>query len=171
MVFEASDLTGSSTSVYSYRIHYNFVTTANSAVDAQVTTTVSSYNGTTCSTNTQKCATQPTHTGSLPSGETFSSESSLDTLAYHAMWRAAYRNFGSFENVVFDHTVQTGSNNTAGERWYEFRGINTSTGTGQHWVDMQDARVQVDVCHRPQQYPRIGLPAKYSAQRCRNLTG
>ena len=45
---------------------------------------------------------QPTHTGPLPAGETFASESKLDTLAVHTMWRAAYRNFGSFESVVIE---------------------------------------------------------------------
>jgi len=139
--FELADVSGSSTTLDYYRVHFNFVTTSHSAVDTRGTVTVSSYNTTTCSTGnggTSKCVPQPTHTGSLPSGETFASESKLDTLADHAMWRAAYRNFGSYESVLFDSSVQGSiSNNSAAPRWYELRGINTSTGTGTPTVFQQ----------------------------------
>ena len=135
--FMVSSSTGSQTVVYSYRVHYNFVTTSHSAVDSRVTTTVTAYNGSTCS-NTQQCVPQPTHTGTLPSGETFSSESKLDTLAEHAMWRAPYRNFGTYESVVLNHSVRSGSTgSTTDPRWYELRGINSSTGTGTPTVQQQ----------------------------------
>ena len=102
--FEVSSNSGSQSNVYLYRVHFNFTTTSHSAVDTQVTINVSSYNGDTCTT-TNKCAVQPPHTGSLPSGQTFASESTLDTLAYHAMWRAAYRNFGTYRvGVVQPHS-------------------------------------------------------------------
>ena len=134
--FELQDVNGSSTTLEYYRVHFNFVTTSHSAVDTRGTITVSSYNTATCS-NTSKCAVQPTHTGSLPSGETFASESTLDTLADHAMWRAAYRNFGSYESVVFDSSVNAGPTSSADPRWYELRGINSSTGTGTPTVFQQ----------------------------------
>ncbi len=134
--FELNDVTGSTTLINYYRAHFNFTTTSHSAVDALGTITVTSYNNTDC-TNSQQCAVQPTHTGSLPSGQTFASESKLDTLAVHAMWRAAYRNFGTYESVVFDSTVRGTTTQTAEPRWYEFRGINSSTGTGTPTVFQQ----------------------------------
>jgi len=108
-----------STNLYLYRAAYNF-TAGTVTVDPQVTITVSSYNSTTCS-NTQKCVPQPTHTGSLPSGQTFSSESKLDTLAYHLMFRAAYRNFGSYESITLNQPVLPSSGSNTAERWYEIR--------------------------------------------------
>jgi Divergent InlB B-repeat domain len=47
------------------------------------------------------------------------------------MYRLAYRNFGSYQSIVANHTVQvgTGSNQT-GIRWYELR--NTGTGFEQY---------------------------------------
>ena len=102
--FELDDVSGSTTALHYYRAHFNFTTTSHSAVDAIGNITVTSYNTIPCSTasGSSKCVPQPTHTGSVPSGEVFASESKLDTLFDHAMWRAAYRNFGSYESVVFD---------------------------------------------------------------------
>ena len=48
----------------------------------------------------------------------------LDSLADRAMYRLAYRNFGSYESLVVDHAVTVGS--TAGMRWYEIRSPNTT---------------------------------------------
>lgn len=49
----------------------------------------------------------------------------LDSLSDRSMYRLAYRNFGTHESVVFDHTV-AGANNVAAVRWYE---IQNPTGT------------------------------------------
>ncbi|HEX5158537.1 MAG TPA: hypothetical protein VFW17_15095 [Ktedonobacterales bacterium] len=48
----------------------------------------------------------------------------LDSLADRAMYRLAYRNFGSYESLVVDHAVTVGS--TVGMRWYELRTPNTT---------------------------------------------
>jgi hypothetical protein len=45
----------------------------------------------------------------------------LETLTVWPMWRAQYRNFGSRETLVFNHTVDATGNNLAGIRWYELR--------------------------------------------------
>ena len=107
------------TQLYMYRAAYNF-TTGTVTVDPQVTITVTSYNSNTCS-NTQKCVPQPPHTGPLPSGETFASESTLDTLAFHMMYRAAYRNFGSYESITLVGSVLPSTGSNTAERWYEIR--------------------------------------------------
>jgi hypothetical protein len=136
---ENSDASGTSSVLYMYRAKYNF-TAGTVVVDSRLPITVSTYSNRTCS-NTQKCAPQPTHTGSLPAGETFASESKLDTLAAHEMFRAAYRNFGSYESVTVSGPVlpsgSGGTGSNTAERWYELRGVNTSTGTGTPTVYQQ----------------------------------
>lgn len=44
----------------------------------------------------------------------------LDTLGDRTMFRAQYRDFGSYASIVTNHTVDVG-NNRAGIRWYEIR--------------------------------------------------
>jgi hypothetical protein len=117
---EQDSVSAPSTSLYMYRAKYDF-TARTVVVDSKITIAVTSYNSTIC-TDTQNCAAQPIHTGSLPSGEIFASESKLDTLAYHLMFRAAYRNFGSYESVTLNGPVTRGSTGTnAAIRWYEIR--------------------------------------------------
>jgi hypothetical protein len=48
----------------------------------------------------------------------------LDSLADRAMYRLAYRNFGSYESLVVDHAVTAGSG--VGMRWYEIRSPGTT---------------------------------------------
>src|SRR5580698_3633284 len=135
---ENSGASGSSAVLYMYRAKYNF-TAGTVAVDSRISITVSTYANNTC-TNTQKCVPQPTHTGTVQNG-TFASESKLDTLAAHQMYRAAYRNFGSYESVLLSGPVlpsgSGGSGSNTAERWYELRGINTSGGTGTPTVYQQ----------------------------------
>ncbi len=67
----------------------------------------------------------------------------LDTIADRVMYRVAYRNFGSNESIVFNHTVDAGTDKAA-IRWYELRGINATPGifqqgtydpdTNHHWM-------------------------------------
>ena len=44
----------------------------------------------------------------------------LETLPAWLMWRLQYRNFGTHETLVTNHTINTGGNH-AGIRWYELR--------------------------------------------------
>jgi hypothetical protein len=41
------------------------------------------------------------------------------------MFRAAYRNFGDHESLVSNYTVQAGSAQVAGVRWFELRDVTT----------------------------------------------
>jgi hypothetical protein len=47
----------------------------------------------------------------------------LDAISDRLMYRLAYRNFGTYESLVVNHTVDvgTGPNERAGIRWYELR--------------------------------------------------
>jgi hypothetical protein len=47
----------------------------------------------------------------------------LDSLGDRLMYRLAYRNFGTHESIVVNHSVDTGNGNT-GIRWYEIRDPN-----------------------------------------------
>jgi len=51
----------------------------------------------------------------------------LDSLGDRLMYRLAYRNFGSYQSLVVNHSVDTGNGNT-GIRWYELQ--NTGSGFG-----------------------------------------
>ena len=122
LFIENSDASNTSTSLYMYRAAFNF-TAGTVAVDPKITMTVSQYSNRTCS-STSQCVPQPTHTGTVQNG-TFSSESKLDTLAAHEMFRAAYRNFGSYESITVSGPVLPSSSGGTGsntaERWYEIR--------------------------------------------------
>jgi hypothetical protein len=45
----------------------------------------------------------------------------LDALASRLMYRLQYRNFGSYEVMLTNHTVNADGNGQAGVRWYEMR--------------------------------------------------
>lgn len=45
----------------------------------------------------------------------------LDSLADRLMFRLAYRNLGTSESLVVNHSVQAGSTTSSGVRWYEIR--------------------------------------------------
>ncbi|MGB0111004.1 MAG: hypothetical protein WBP52_21105 [Terriglobales bacterium] len=120
LYIEQNSTDAPATQLYMYRAAYNF-TAGTVTVDPQVTITVTSYNSTTCTVDTQECVPQPPHTGSLPAGETFASESTLDTLAYHLMYRAAYRNFGSYESITLSGSVLPSTGSNTALRWYEIR--------------------------------------------------
>lgn len=54
----------------------------------------------------------------------------LDALSDRLMFRLAYRNFGTHQSMVLNHTVDTNSANLAGIRWYELQ--NAGAGWGIH---------------------------------------
>ncbi len=54
----------------------------------------------------------------------------LDALASRLMYRLQYRNFGSHQVMMANHTVNADGNGQAGVRWYELR--NTGSGWGIH---------------------------------------
>ena len=120
LYLEQNSTNNTGTQLYMYRAKYNF-TAGTVAVDGRITITVTSYASNTCS-NTSQCVPQPPHTGSVPSDEVFASESTLDTLAFHQMYRAAYRNFGSYESITLNGPVRrAGTGTNTAIRWYELR--------------------------------------------------
>ena len=65
----------------------------------------------------------------------------LDNLADRLMFRLAYRNFGDHESLVGNWTVK--SNNIAGVRWFELRGVTAGPVT-----TFQDSTFQPDTTWR-----------------------
>lgn len=67
----------------------------------------------------------------------------LATLSQMLMYRLAYRNFGTYEAMVANHTVNVGGNR-AGIKWYEFR----KEGTGDWEIYQQGVYAPNDGLHR-----------------------
>ena len=56
----------------------------------------------------------------------------LDSLADRAMFRLAYRNFGTHESLIVNHAVKVGTtrkNSYSATRWYELRNLSAATPT------------------------------------------
>jgi len=66
----------------------------------------------------------------------------LDAIADRLMYRLQYRNFGGYETLVTNHTVDVGGDH-AGVRWYELR----NTGGG-GWTVYQQGSFAPDAAHR-----------------------
>lgn len=67
----------------------------------------------------------------------------LETLTVWPMWRLQYRNFGSYEAMVFNHTVDANGSDLAGVRWYELR-----RSPGGNWGIFQQGTHAPDQLHR-----------------------
>ncbi len=102
------------TSLNLYQFHVDFVTTSNSTFTGPTKVTVAAYTDACASTGV--CIKQPT------GGE------SLDALGDRLMYRLAYRNFGSYESMVVDHSIKASGTGKAPSavRWYEVRSPGSS---------------------------------------------
>jgi hypothetical protein len=66
----------------------------------------------------------------------------LESLTAWLMWRLQYRNFGTHETLVVNHTVDLDGTDHAGIRWYELRK------TGGSWSIYQQGTYGPDAHHR-----------------------
>ncbi len=87
-----------------FKFHVDFTTPANSAFTGPTVINVAAFSPL-CAGGT--CVPQPSVT------------QQLDSLADRLMYRLAYRNFGSHESLVVNHSVVAGSG--GGVRWYEIQ--------------------------------------------------
>lgn len=67
----------------------------------------------------------------------------LETLTVWPMWRLQYRNFGSHEGMVVNHTVDANGQDLAGIRWYELRRAPAGS-----WGIFQQGTLAPDGTHR-----------------------
>jgi len=93
-----------STALNLWRFHVDWTTPANSTFTGPTSLPVAAYSAL-CSGGT--CVPQPGTT------------QQLDSLADRLMYRLAYRNMGTYESLVVDHSVA--ANGGGGVRWYEIR--------------------------------------------------
>ncbi|HEV2381143.1 MAG TPA: hypothetical protein VG206_15285 [Terriglobia bacterium] len=105
---------GTSTKLNLFKFHVDFVTPTNSTFTGPTPLTVPSYTDACASTG--DCVVQPSP------GE------KLDSLGDRLMFRLAYRNFGTFESLVANHSVKPSGSGAAvsGVRWYEVRSPGSS---------------------------------------------
>jgi len=100
-----------STALRLWKLHIDWVNTANSTFTGPTSLSVASYN-TLCS-STRSCIPQP------------NTSIKLDGIGDRLMFRLAYRNFGSYETMVVNHSVNALSSGAqAAVRWYEIRNPN-----------------------------------------------
>jgi hypothetical protein len=67
----------------------------------------------------------------------------LESLTGWLMWRLQYRNFGTHESLVVNHTIDENGNDHAGVRWYEMRRAG-----GGAWSIFQQGNHAPDAVHR-----------------------
>ncbi len=92
-----------------YHFHVDFATPANSTFTTFATPPAAGF--------TALC---PTTRSCVPQAGT-SSRDNLDGMGDRLMFRAAYRNFGTYESVVSNYSVSAGG--VAGVRWFELRNV------------------------------------------------
>jgi hypothetical protein len=68
----------------------------------------------------------------------------LEALSDRLMYRLQYRNFGTYQTMVTNHTVNADGNGLAGIRWYELRNLNDGNG----WFIYQQGTYAPDQYHR-----------------------
>ncbi|MDQ6755868.1 MAG: fibronectin type III domain-containing protein [Bacteroidota bacterium] len=101
--------TGSSTdSIGLLEFVADFATSSNSKLIAKVPIATASYKPDICSASRSQCIPQP------------GTSVMLEAQDQRVMNQPMYRNFGTYEGIVFTNTVDKG-NGTAGLRWYELK--------------------------------------------------
>ena len=90
------------------------------------TITVASFDRDICPATREQCITQK------------DTPNSLEAISDRVMMRLAYRNFGTHESLVVNHTVDV-DNTRAGVRWYELRSPNTTPTVHQQSTFAPDA--------------------------------
>lgn len=96
-------------SLNAWKFHVDFTTPANSTFSGPTSIPVASFSEA-CGGGT--CVPQ------------LGTSQKLDSLADRLMYRLAYRNFGSYESWVVNHSVAAGT--STGVRWYELRNLSST---------------------------------------------
>jgi hypothetical protein len=102
---------GSNDRLRLWKFHVDWAAPAQSSLTGPINLTTAPYDPNLCGNG--PCVPQPNTT------------QKLTTLGDHTMYRLAYRNMGTHEMLVTNHTVDVGGDQSA-IRWYEVRNPNTS---------------------------------------------
>ena len=110
MEVDDSTWIGPSDAMRIWEFHVDWTNSNNSTfgLNGQPNAVINTAAWTPLCTSTRSCIPQPGTTARL------------DAIGDRLMYRLAYRNFGTHESLVVNHTVNAGSN-LAGVRWYEVR--------------------------------------------------
>jgi hypothetical protein len=104
-------IAGSNNRFRLWKFHVDWTTPLSSTLTGPINLTTAPYDPNLC--GSAPCVPQPDPV------------QKLDSLADHTMFRLAYRNMGTYETLVTNHTVDVG-NDRAAIRWYEVRDPNGS---------------------------------------------
>ena len=104
---QADDLGAGSDRLEVWKFHTDWDTPSNSTFTGPAYVSVPDFDGKICGGN-RNCVPQP-------------GGAKLDAIADRVMNRLAYRNFGTHEALVVNHTVDANGADLAGIRWYEVR--------------------------------------------------
>jgi hypothetical protein len=114
-----------------YAFHVNWLNPATSTFSLVASLPTAPFSSTICQGSLiEPCIPQP------------STAVKLESLAVWTMWRLQYRNFGTHETLVTNHTINA-SQGTAGIRWYELRRPPAGT-----WSIFQQGTHSPDSAHR-----------------------
>ncbi len=91
-----------------WKFHVDWATTANSTFTLQTTLPTAAFDTNLCG-YARNCIPQPSTTAKV------------DAISDRLMYRLAYRNFGTHESLVMNHSVDVSGSDHAGVRWYEVR--------------------------------------------------
>ncbi len=92
-----------------WKFHVDWTNTANSTFTGPTLLATASFSSDMCNYGATTCIPQP------------GTSQGLDAIPDRLMYRLQYRNFGSYQTMVVNHTVDTNGANHAGIRWYELR--------------------------------------------------
>ncbi len=118
----------SSDQIQLWKFHTDWTTTSNSTFTKIGALSVASFDTEMCA-GSRNCIPQPGGT-------------KVDAIADRLMYRLQYRNFGSYQTLVVNHTVDVDNTDHAGVRWYELR----NSGSG--WSVYQQGTFAPDSNHR-----------------------
>jgi hypothetical protein len=90
-----------------WKFHADWVTTGNSSFTKIGALPVAAFDTEMCG-GSRNCIPQP---GGI----------AVDAIADRLMYRMQYRNFGAYQTLILNHTVDVDNTNHAGIRWYELR--------------------------------------------------
>ncbi|HET6314444.1 MAG TPA: S-layer homology domain-containing protein [Chloroflexia bacterium] len=110
-----------------FKFHVDWTNVANSTFTGPTTVQVASFDAGLCEAERSACIPQP------------ETEQKLEAITDRLMYRLAYRNFGTHESLVVNHTVDASGTGQAGIRWYELRSPGNSPTIHQQGTYAPDA--------------------------------
>ena len=113
-----------------WEFHVDWDNTANSTFSEGFSLVTAPFNSSLCNAIRGRCIPQP------------GTSIQLESLSDRLMFRLQYRNFGTYQTMVTNHTVNVDGSGHAGIRWYELR----NTGSG--WTIYQQGTFAPDSSER-----------------------